>query len=235
VKINNDANTRSDLLAALEHAPAAHSVWRGDGYPLYGLGLTDHDQTALGAGVSGISIWNLTGGRIASATGVFANDLTPLVAPRPGTDEVAIVNSVTATGFNPIELEDPRHRDRAALDLGGLTARASSLAWGSDGRWLAAGQQSGDVLVWDVEHPARPPLRIQRYRPLIVQKATDLPLVFPAVAYAGGFRFAVIEQSGEAEIRSPGSTRPQRTYSVGVGAIHAVPADAPHTDQTNFS
>jgi WD40 repeat protein/DNA-binding SARP family transcriptional activator/energy-coupling factor transporter ATP-binding protein EcfA2 len=228
VRIDNNVNTRSNLLAALQRSPAAQSVWRGDGAPLDQLALTEDGQTMVAAGPSGFSTWNLTGGRTATATQLFGNNITPLVAARPGTDEMAIANVGTrGTDFaNPIQLWDPRHQRQIGQDISNLTAPASSLAWSSDGRWLAVAQQQSDVLVWDVEHPSRPPLPIKRYRPVEYPNTIGPPMVFPAVVYAGGGRFAVIEQSGDAEVRSPGSARPVRTFSVGTrGDVASVASD----------
>ena len=215
VRIDNNVNTRSNLLAALQRSPAAQSVWRGDGAPLDQLALTEDGQTMVAAGRSGFSTWNLAGGRTPTATQLFGNNITPLVAARPGTDEIAIANIGTrGTDFaDPIQLWDPRHHRQIGQDISGLTAPASSLAWSSDGRWLAVAQHQSDVLVWDVEHPSRPPLPIKRYRPADIPNTIGPP--FPAVVYAGDDRFAVIEQSGDAQVRSPGSARPVRTFSVG--------------------
>jgi WD40 repeat protein/DNA-binding SARP family transcriptional activator len=216
VKIDDNVSTRGDLLAALQRAPTAQSVWRGDGFPVYQLALTDHDRTAVGAGLNGVSVWNLTGSRTPTASGLFANEYTPLLAPRPGTNEVAVANLVGASDHAPfIELWDGRTQRRVGDGLGGSTARTSSMAWTPDGRWLAAGQQSGDVLVWDLEHGTAPPRHITRYRPSDVRGSLGSPLEFPVVVYAGGLDFAVTEQSGDAQIRSPFSTRPRRTFSVG--------------------
>ncbi len=216
VKIDNNVSTRGDLLAALQRAPAAKSVWHGDGFPLYQLALTDHDQTAVGAGANGVSVWNLTGSRTATTTGLFGNDFTPLLARRPGTNQVAIANRLGRGDYAPsIELWDPRTQSHVGDNLQGSTARTSSMAWTPDGRWLAAGQQSGDVLVWDLEQRTRPPRHITRYRPSDVRSTASPPLGFPVVVYAGASNFAVIEQSGDIQVQSPSSTRPLRTFSVG--------------------
>jgi WD40 repeat protein/DNA-binding SARP family transcriptional activator len=216
VKIDNNVSTRSDLLAALQAAPAARSVWHGDGSPLYQLALTDHDQTAIGSGVGGVSMWNLTGSRTATTTGLFANDFTPLLAPRPGTNEVAIANRLGSADSAPsIELWDPRTQSRVGDNLQGPTSRITSMVWRPDGRWLAAGQQSGDVLVWDLEQRTQPPRHITRHRSSDVQSSAGPPLGFPVVVYAGASNIAVIEQSGDTQVRSPSSTRPLRVFSVG--------------------
>lgn len=212
VKIDNNVSTRGDLLAALQRAPAAQSVWHGDGSPIYQLALTDHDQTAIGAGFDSVSMWNLTGPRTATTTGPFG--FRPQLATRPGTDQVAMAN-LSPDDFT-IELRDPRNHHEVGRLLG-ATARTTSLAWTPDGRWLAVAQQTGDVLVWDVDS-VRPPLHIARYRPVDIQ-GSYAPEGFPIVAYAGGSRFAVIETTGDAEIRSPGSPRPMRTFSVGADVL----------------
>jgi len=50
--------------------------------------------------------------------------------------------------------------------------------------------------------------------------------VFPVVVYAGGDTFAIIERSGDAEVRSPGSARPARIFSVGTaGDVVSLAAD----------
>ncbi|HEU0285976.1 MAG TPA: WD40 repeat domain-containing protein, partial [Nocardioidaceae bacterium] len=227
VKIDNNVNTRSNLLAAIQRSPAAHSVWQGDGYPLYQLVLSDHDQTMIAAGHSGISTWNLGGRRTATATQLSRNGFTPLLAARPGTGEVAIANLTGDTDITyPIRLWDPRRRQQIGPDIFGLEGRASSLTWSSDGRWLAAAQQAGDVLVWDVQHRSPTPLHINRHSPDDGADRLPSPVVFPAVVYAGGDRFAIIERSGDAEVRSPGSAGPAQTFSVGRrGDIASVASD----------
>jgi DNA-binding SARP family transcriptional activator/WD40 repeat protein len=219
VRIDDNVSTRSNLLAALQQAPAAKSVWHGDGLPLYQLVLTDNDRTAIGTGPSGITIWDLAGARTPARAGLFDNEYTPLLAHRPGTDVAAVANLIGAADFAPsIQLWDPRAPDDdARASLTGSTARTTSMAWTADGRWLAAGQQEGDILVWDVDDRTRPPLHIRRDHPVVVESGGAQPLLFPAVLYAGGMAFAVVEQSGEAQIRSPFSTGPSRTFSLGAG------------------
>ena len=202
-------------------------MWHGDGFPLYQLALSDH-QTMLAAGPSGITRWNLAGRRTAIATRLFDNDFTPLLAARPGTSEMAIAN-LTGIGdiTYPMQLWNPQQQGQIGQDISGLTGRASSLAWSADGRWLAAGQQQGDVLVWDVDHRGRPPSHIARRRAVDVAGRPASPVMFPAVVSAGSNRFAIIERSGDAEVRSPGTARPVRTFSVGAGAAVAAVASDP--------
>jgi hypothetical protein len=228
VKIDDNVITRGDLLAALQRSPAAQSLWHGDRFPLYQLALSDHDRTMVTAGESGISLWDLAGQRTATATKLFRNDFTPLLATRPGTDEVAIANLTGADDLTyPMQLWNPRQQRQIGPDISGLNGRASSLAWSADGRWLAAGQQRGDVLVWDVEHRSRPPAHFKRH-PVNVAGGTGSPspVVFPAVVYAASDAFAIVERSGDAEVRSPGSAGALRTFSVGGrGDVASVASD----------
>jgi WD40 repeat protein len=94
----------------------------------------------------------------------------------------------------------------------------SSLSWSADGRWLAAAQIAGDALVWNVADLNRPPIHIKRIHPTATTDNTRFPVTypkFPAVAYAGGDKFVIVEESGDAQISRVGSPQPVRTFSVG--------------------
>ena len=60
--MNNDVHTHSDLLTALQRAPAAKSVWTGADEPLYNLVLSN-DHVAVAASGEPLSVWDLTGPR----------------------------------------------------------------------------------------------------------------------------------------------------------------------------
>ncbi|MBK6871235.1 MAG: PD40 domain-containing protein [Kineosporiaceae bacterium] len=223
VKIDENVGTRSDLLAALQRAPAATGIWHGDDDgPIYQLTLGDGDRIAVGSGLAGVSGWDLADSRTPTASGMLRNDFLPLLAGRPGTDEVAVANHGTVGGPTPgIELWDPATQSRSGLQLVGATDQVTSMAWTADGRWLAAAQPNGDVLVWDVEQRTAPPQHIRRHRPSAIQAAVGCacaPPRFPAVVNAGGSNFAVIERTGATQISSPSSDSPLRTFSVGPDA-----------------
>lgn len=219
VRMDDNATTRSDLLAALQRSPAAQSVWEGDGQSLIRLALTDNDRIAVAtAGNGNLLTWNLTGPRTAGSTEQFAWSTPSLLAVRPGTDEVVLAGISDGTVGTPeIKLWDTRRRQQVGRDLPGATSLVESLAWSADGRWLAAAQQAGDVLVWDLDHPGRPALPV---------KGHDSP--GRLVAYAGKNRFVVVEQSGGATIWSLGSRRPVRRFLVGAN-VTAVATDASGT------
>ena len=60
--MDNDLNSRSDLLTALQRAPAAKSVWTGADEPLYSL-VESNDHIAVAAGFKNSEVWDLTGPR----------------------------------------------------------------------------------------------------------------------------------------------------------------------------
>ena len=91
-RMNDDIHTRSDLLTALQRARAAKSVWTGADEPLYSL-VQSNDHIAVAAGREDVDIWDLTGLRTPlDVPQPFFIDGVPVLAARPGTDEVAVGN-----------------------------------------------------------------------------------------------------------------------------------------------
>jgi WD40 repeat protein len=220
-RIDNDVQTRSDLLTALQRAPAAKSVWTGADEPLYSL-VESKDHIAVAAGFENFEAWDLTGPRthlrIPSLPYAFSG--VPVLAARPGTDQVAVGN-IESTALDAqvssIQLWDFRRQQLIGLDAPASNLRLSSLSWSADGRWLAAAQIAGDVLAWNVANRSRPPMHIKRVHPIAATHNLRFPetyLTFPAVAYAGGDKFVIVEESGQAQISWLGSPQPVRTFFV---------------------
>ena len=220
--MNDDIHTRSDLLTALQRARAAKSVWTGADVPLYSL-VQSNDHIAVAAGRDDVDIWDLTGLRTPlDVPQPFFIDGVPVLAARPGTDQVAVgniqKNSTGSPQVLPIQLWDVRRQQSIGLDDQGSISRLSSLSWSADGRWLAAAQIAGDVLAWNVADPSRRPIHIKRIHPTATTDNPRFPAAyptFPAVAYAGGDKFVIVEESGHAQISQVGSPQPVRTFSVG--------------------
>jgi WD40 repeat protein len=212
--MDNDVQTRSDLLTALQRAPAAKNVWTGADEALYNLVLSN-DHIAVAAGAKDMDIWDLAGRQAPLTIPNLPQSFlgTPVLAARPGTNQVAVGNIESRPSFHPvssIQLWDFRRQKSTGVDAPGSNIRSSSLSWSADGRWLAAAQTAGDVLVWNVADVSRPPIHIKRVHPIA---ATHNP--FPAVAYAGGDRFVIVEESGHAQLSRLGSPQPVRTFFVG--------------------
>jgi hypothetical protein len=94
--MDNDVQTRSDLLTALQRAPAAKSVWTGADEPLYSL-VESKDHIAVAAGFENFEAWDLTGPRthLRIPNLPYAFSGVPVLAARPGTDQVAVGNIET--------------------------------------------------------------------------------------------------------------------------------------------
>src|SRR6185437_7535649 len=224
-QMDNDVQTRSDLLTALQRAPAAKSVWTGADEPLYGL-VESNDHIAVAAGFKNLEVWDLTGPRTHLRNqGVGykqANELSgvPVLAARPRTEQVAVGNIESFpmdTQRSSIQLWDFRRQQSIGLDAPGSNLRLSSLSWSTDGRWLAAAQTAGDVLAWTVADLSRPPMHIKRVHPIAATHNPGFPATystFPAVACAGGDKFVIVEASGHAQISRLGSPQPERTFFV---------------------
>ena len=215
VRVDNSINTRSDLLAALQRSPAVRTIWHGDGSPLYGLALSDHDRIAMAPAPDGITTWTLSRSRTPDLEWQFQNAFTPVLAARPGSDEVALANVSYPDEIPLIKLWDPVRGQQIGNDLTGATSRISSLAWSPDGRYLAAAQDVGDVLVWDLKRPNAAPGHVERLRPHSSPGAGGFPLIFPAVAYAGPNTYAVVEGNGFGQVSRVGVAHPLRTFTPG--------------------
>jgi WD40 repeat protein len=224
-RMDNGVQTRSDLLTALQRAPAAKSVWTGADEPLYSL-VESNDHLAVAAGFKNLEVWDLTGPRThlrnPGVGYLQANELSgvPVLAARPGTEQVAVGNIESFpmdAQRSSIQLWDFRRHQSIGIDAKGSNLRLSSLSWSADGRWLAAAQTAGDVLAWTVADLSRPPMHIKRVHPIAATHNPGFPVTystFPAVAYAGGDKFVIVEASGHAQISRLGSPQPVRTFFV---------------------
>ena len=207
VRLEDSAETRGDLLAALERSPAARRVLRGDGDRLLATAVTgDGRYLVVGDNSGTIVTWDLRTGRRAGAVQATPNGFTGISA-RPGGHEV-VLGSLAAEGFQtPLTVRwDAEQQQTIGAPLGGADTPVGPMAWSADGRYLAGAQDVGDVLVWDFAHPDRAPVRIptndDRFR---------------TIAAAAGGRFVVVEASGSAAVWTPGRKAADREFDIGAG------------------
>jgi WD40 repeat protein len=221
VRLNDNVDTRGDLLAALQRSPAARITLDKGGSEYYGLCQSCERPTSLAvSGKSNIPVGGTTGGHLLTwtpagsrrpvSTTFFSSKLPVLLAARPGTDEVAAAGGYEGSLIPNVTLWDAVHARQARPDLTGATEPVTSMAWTPDGRWLAATQAAGDTLVWDLDHPTQPPLHFA-------------PGGRPGrlVTAAGNHAFTIVDRSGTASVWPIGGTAAVRRMSVG-GDVTAV-------------
>ena len=212
VGVDDSSQTRGDLLAALQRSPAALRVLRGNGNRLLALDVSTDGIVVAGDNDGNVSTWDADSGRAAGPR-VRASDFGYVdIAARPGSGEV-ILSSLRKGGPQLPRLIrwDVARQEQIGPRLPGASSPMGSLSWTPDGRWLAASQDAGDVLVWDFEHLDRPPAHLE----------TDHER-FLNVAYAGGRRFILVPVTGKASVWLPGATKPLRRFDVGSDVTAAV-------------
>jgi WD40 repeat protein/DNA-binding SARP family transcriptional activator len=205
--LDDTPTTRGALLAALLRSPAALQVMHTPGQRLYASAVTSDGKTLTVAGSAGQLVsYDLHGHPLGDPVTVAAYGIAVL-SSRPGVPDQLLVSGV-ANGHTqqPVTLLWDPTRHASVASLPGVTIPVASAAWSPDGRWLAAAQDHGDVLVWDLTHAAAPPLRIpgdaNRFR---------------RVVYAGSGTFAVVEADGTVRIWRPGQRIPVRSFRAGHG------------------
>jgi WD40 repeat protein/DNA-binding SARP family transcriptional activator/energy-coupling factor transporter ATP-binding protein EcfA2 len=205
LRLNDNVDTRSYLLAALQRSPAARTVVRGDGEQLRSFTVTGRSGIPVASTPTGrLLTWSPAGSRTPAPTSFFAPDVPVVLAARPATDQVVAAGAYDGAPSVPkITIWDARGVRQALPDLQDATRLVTSLAWTPDGRWLAAAQDAGDTLVWDFNHLDRPALHIagDKNRGRLL-------------AAVGSDAFAVVERSGAGKVWRPGVSAPLRTLSV---------------------
>ena len=222
VRLDDNAYTRSALLAALQRAPAVQRVWQGDGQPLSDVVLTRGDTVATAAEPTRVVARNLATGT-ATLGPALVDKKSVLLARRPGTDDLAVgvpFNSYSGDRRSSYVklVHGPGARQTTFDDLGGVTDGVTSIAWSSDGRWLAATQLNDVPLIWDALHSSDPRKITSGSRRPAFAASSTLP--------SGKAAFAVVERSGRGRVYRADTLRAVLTFAVepDVTAVVADPA-----------
>ena len=187
VRIWNPASAK-EALPPLQHADSVNSVsWSPDGREL-----------ASGCVDNLARVWNARSGELEQAFRAQPT-VVSAVAWRPGTQRLATASSHDVT----VNLYDLTVSNKIPIAMRGHISPALCLAWSPDGSWLASGDDSGDVKIWNPD--------ADDAQSMIAATAAS----FQSVEWSpDGIHFAVAAADGYAEIFDSSAGRSARKFSI---------------------